>query len=104
MNPFSRPQVSYVRGADGSALSLSDLPAANSHRWVARHKGNVVAAVRGGLISLEDVGLRYGVTTEEFLVWCAVFDRFGIAGLRSTRSQKYKNAASATAARAAPTK
>lgn len=95
MKTFSRPKVSYVRGADGSALSLSDLPAANAQRWVTRHKANVVAAVRGGLISLEDVCLRYGVTTEEFLVWSAAFDRFGIAGLRSTHSQKYKNADSA---------
>ena len=91
MKSFSRPKVSYVRGADGSALSLSDLPSVGSQRWVVRHKANVVSAVRGGLISLEDVFLRYGVTTEEFLVWSIAFDRFGIAGLRSTRSQKYKN-------------
>ena len=65
-----------------------------------RHKANVVAAVRGGLISLEDMCLRYGVTTEEFLVWSMAFDRFGIAGLRSTQSQKYKNTESAIATRA----
>ena len=75
-----------------------------SQRWVMRHKANIVAAVRGGLISLEDVCLRYGVTTEEFLVWSAAFDRFGVKGLRTTRSQKYKNTESALAARVAPTK
>ena len=90
MKAFSQLKVSYVRGADGSALSLSDLPAANSQRWVMRHKANVVAAVRGGLISLEDVCLRYGVTTEEFLVWSSAFDRFGISGLRVTQSQKFQ--------------
>lgn len=99
MKTFSRPKVSYVRGADGSALSLSDLPAANSQRWVTRHKANVVAAVRGGLISLDDVCLRYGVTTEEFLVWSGAFDRFGVKGLRTTRSQKNKNTESAIATR-----
>ena len=91
MKASSGPKVSFVRGADGSALSLSDLPAVGSQRWITRHKANVVSAVRGGLISLEDVFLRYGVTTEEFLVWSSAFDRFGIKGLRSTQFQKYRN-------------
>ena len=74
LKAFSRPTVSYVRGTDGSALSLSDLPTTNSGRWARRHKVNVVAAVRGGLVSLEDVCLRYGMTTEEFLSWSLAVD------------------------------
>jgi hypothetical protein len=86
----ARPKVSYVRGADGSPLSLSDLPDVNNRRWVVRHKANVVAAVRGGLISLEDVCQRYELTVEEFLAWSNAVDRFGVSALRATRVQEYR--------------
>ena len=38
----------YVIGPDGSPLTVADLPAANTRRWVIRRKAEVVAAVRGG--------------------------------------------------------
>jgi hypothetical protein len=87
------PKVSYVRGVDGSPLSLSDLPAAKSQRWTMRHKANVVAAVRGGLLSLEDVGQRYNLTMEEFLAWSRAVDQHGVSGLRATRIQEYRHTA-----------
>jgi hypothetical protein len=90
MTADSRRKVSYVRAADGSPLLLSDLPAANTRRWVIRHKANVVAAVRGGLISLEDASQRYKLTAEEFLAWSEAVDRFGISALRATRVQEYR--------------
>jgi hypothetical protein len=43
-----------VIGPDGSPLTLADLPDRNTKRWVSRRKAQVVAAVRGGLLSLED--------------------------------------------------
>jgi len=36
-------------------------------RWVIRRKAQVVAAVRGGLLSLEEACSRYMLTVEEFL-------------------------------------
>jgi hypothetical protein len=90
---FALAPVSYVIGADGGPLSLSDLPAANNQRWVIRHKANVVAAVRGGLISLEDVCQRYRLTREEFLAWSGAVDRFGISALHATRFQQYRREA-----------
>lgn len=89
MKAFSRALMSYVIGADGGPLSLSDLPAAKKQRWVIRHKANVVAAVRGGLISLDDVCQRYSLTREEFLAWSGAVDRFGISALRATLFQQY---------------
>ena len=47
-------RVSYVIGPDGSVLTLVDLPSPNTRRWVIRRKAEVVAAVRGGLLTLED--------------------------------------------------
>ena len=40
----------YVVLPDGTKLTRSDLPPANTQRWVARRKATVVAAVDYGLI------------------------------------------------------
>jgi hypothetical protein len=62
-------RVSYVIGPDGSPLTLADLPPPGTRRWVIRRKAEVVAAVRGGLLSLDDACKRYTLTVEEFLAW-----------------------------------
>ena len=54
-----RPRVKYVIGPDGSPLTIADLPPPNTKRWVIRRKAEVVAAVRGGLLSLEEACERY---------------------------------------------
>ena len=43
-----------VVGPSGTALTLDDLPAPDTKRWVIRRKAEVVAAVRGGLLSLDN--------------------------------------------------
>ena len=80
----------YVLGPDGSPLTLADLPAPGTKRWVIRRKAEVVAAVRGGLLSLEEACSRYMLTVEEFLDWQRSIDRHGLAGLRTTRIQQYR--------------
>ncbi len=80
----------YVIGPTGAPLTLSDLPPANTQRWVIRRKAEVVAAVRGGLLSLDDACMRYSLTNEEFLAWQRSIDRHGMAGLRTTRIQQYR--------------
>ena len=50
----------------------------------------VVAAVRGGLLSLEDACSRYTLTVDEFLSWQMSIDQHGLAGLRTTRIQQYR--------------
>ena len=80
----------YVIGPTGAPLMLSDLPPANTERWVIRRKAEVVAAVRGGLLTLDDACDRYRLTNEEFLTWQKSIDRHGLAGLRTTRLQQYR--------------
>ncbi|MBI1233933.1 MULTISPECIES: CtrA inhibitor SciP [Hyphobacterium] len=80
----------FVIGPDGSPLTLADLPAPSTQRWVIRRKAEVVAAVRGGLLSLEDACERYRLSVEEFLGWQRAIDRHGLAGLRTTRVQQYR--------------
>ena len=49
-----------------------------------------LAAVRGGLLSLEEACARYTLTVEEFLSWQYSIDQHGLAGLRTTRIQQYR--------------
>ena len=85
-----RARVRYVIGPDGSPLTVADLPPRDTKRWVIRRKAEVVAAVRGGLLSLEEACTRYTLTVEEFLAWQYSIDRHGLAGLRTTRIQQYR--------------
>src|SRR5438067_6275920 len=85
-----RPRVKYVIGPDGSPLTIADLPAPGTKRWVIRRKAEVVAAVRGGLLSLEEACSRYNLTVDEFLAWQHLIDRHGLAGLRTTRIHQYR--------------
>jgi hypothetical protein len=85
-----RPRAKYVIGPDGSPLTIADLPPQNTKRWVIRRKAEVVAAVRGGLLSLEEACERYTLTVEEFLSWQQSIDRYGLPGLRATRIQHYR--------------
>ena len=80
----------YVIGPTGAPLTINDLPPPNTQRWVIRRKAEVVAAVRGGLLSLDDACERYGLTNEEFLAWQKSIDQHGLAGLRTTRIQQYR--------------
>ena len=80
----------YVIGPTGAPLTIRDLPPANTGRWVIRRKAEVVAAVRGGLLSVDDALARYQLTAEEFAAWQASIDRHGMAGLRTTRIQQYR--------------
>ena len=50
----------------------------------------VVAAVRGGLISLEEACERSTLTVDEFLSWQRSIDKHGLPGLRATRIQDYR--------------
>lgn len=85
-----RTRAKYVIGPDGSPLTIADLPRANTKRWVIRRKAEVVAAVRGGLLSLEEACNRYTLTVDEFLSWQISLDKNGLAGLRTTRIQQYR--------------
>jgi len=84
------PRVKYVIGPDGSPLTAADLPARDTKRWVIRRKEEIVAAVRGGLISLEEACERYSLSVDEFLSWQRLLDKHGPPGLRAARIQEYR--------------
>jgi hypothetical protein len=69
---------------------MGDLPPPNTTRWVVRRKAAVVTAVRSGKITMEEALRRYQLTEEEFLSWQRAFEGHGLAGLRATRIQQYR--------------
>jgi hypothetical protein len=79
-----------VMGPDGNPLTLDDLPPASTTRWVIRRKAEVVAAVRGGLLTVEEACERYRLSMEEFEGWKKSIERHGLPGLRTTRIQHYR--------------
>lgn len=84
------PGPASIIGPEGQRLTRDTLPPLNTKRWVIRRKAEVVAAVRGGLLTLEEACARYQLTVEEFLSWQRAIDRHGLPGLRTTRLQEYR--------------
>jgi len=74
-----------------NGATVSDLPPPDTKRWVARRKAVVVNAVRSGAVSLEEVCRRYELSVEEFLAWQRAIEAHGVAGLRVTRLQIYRD-------------
>ena len=81
----------YVIRPEGTPLTIADLPATGTNRWVIRRKAEVIAAVRGGLLTLDEACNRYMLTVDEFLSWQNMVEQHGLAGLRSTRTQQYRH-------------
>lgn len=79
-----------VIGPEGTPLTIADLPPPDTKRWVVRRKAEVVAAVHGGLLSLDEACRRYSLTVEEFLSWQRAITDWGMPGLRATRLQYYR--------------
>ncbi|HZH28396.1 MAG TPA: DUF1153 domain-containing protein [Azospirillaceae bacterium] len=87
----SRP-VKSVPGPNGRLITMDDLPPPETERWVTRRKAEVVAAVRGGLIDLQQACARYRLSEDEFRSWERLIDAHGVRGLRVTRLKDYRDA------------
>ncbi|MGA7675195.1 MAG: DUF1153 domain-containing protein [Rhizomicrobium sp.] len=71
----------------GTSFSLPE-----PRRWVPHRKAEVVAAVRGGFISLDEARKRYALSIEEYLTWQREIDLSGLAGLQMNRTQQRRRA------------
>src|ERR1700722_13967253 len=87
--PNRSEQVKIVRIS--RQKELDRLPPPDTRRWVMRRKAQVVAAVRGGLLTFEEACERYRLSEEEFKSWISLLDSYGVRGLRATRSQEYRH-------------
>ena len=80
-----------VNGQLGEPLTIESLPPPETTRWVVRRKAEVVAAVAGGLLTVDEVCKRYNLSLEEFTGWQRAVDRSGMPGLRVTRIKHYRD-------------
>jgi hypothetical protein len=84
---FTKARSVQVIGPPGHVLTMETLPPAGTTRWVARRKAEVVAAVKGGLLSVEEACERYDLSLEELILWKNTVERSGIPGLRVKQIQ-----------------
>jgi uncharacterized protein DUF1153 len=86
------PKAKFITRSDRTVLTLGDLPATDTERWVMSRKVDVVQAVHGGLITMEDACWRYALTIDEFHSWEIAVERLGAAGLNTKRAQDDRRA------------
>jgi hypothetical protein len=80
-----------VPGPLGRPMTLADLPPPDTRRWVVRRKAEVIAAIRGGLLTAAEACARYRLSPEELELWQDSIERAGVPGLRVTRIQLYRD-------------
>ena len=90
MNSERPGRAEVVIGPTGRPLTVESLPPRNTVRWVILRKAEVVAAVRNELIGLDEACERYRLSVEEFLNWEQSIVAHGVRGLRTTRTQEYR--------------
>ena len=76
--------------SDGTVMTRADLPSAKTRRWVASRKAAVVRAVSAGLILRKEALERYALSEEEFSEWENAVSQHGVAALKATALQKYR--------------
>ncbi|TMM54482.1 DUF1153 domain-containing protein [Sulfitobacter sabulilitoris] len=76
--------------ADGSVMTLADLPPKDTRRWVASRKAAVVRGVVYGLISQSAALELYRISDEEFAGWVRAVSHHGEFALKATAVQKYR--------------
>ena len=91
MSELSYADAPSVIGPKGETVTLSNLPDSNTTRWVTSRKAQVVAAIRGGLLTLEEASIRYRLTLDELAEWQASLEKHGSRGLRATFVQQYRH-------------
>ncbi len=76
---------------NGDQMTRADLPDPDTRRWVASRKAAVVQAVDAGLITGEEAVKLYGLSTEELSAWRSAVAQHGIAALKATALQRFRD-------------
>ena len=85
-----RTRPTSVAGPLGP-VTMEDLPSSSTTYWVARRKAEVLAAIEGGLLDLEEACQRYRLSREELAGWRRMLDRAGMPGLRITKMGRHRD-------------
>ncbi len=82
-----QPMPVAIKLKDGTILSLSDLPPANTTRWVASTKAAVIRVYLAGLATRDDLIEKYALSSEEFEIWLNRYIDGGKQALKVTKIQ-----------------
>jgi hypothetical protein len=91
MNAYAKIHAAPVNSPLGVPLTVESLPPPGTTHWVMRRKAEVLAAINGGLLSIEQACERYDLSLDELMLWKRAVERSGIPGLRVTRTQHYES-------------
>jgi hypothetical protein len=87
MIEYTNSRAVRIIGPFAEVLTRDTLPSPNTTRWVASRKAQVVAAVEGGLMTIDEVMTRYDLSPEEFYSWQRALHTAGVPGLRVAWTQ-----------------
>jgi len=79
----------YALGPTGQ-ITVDSLPPANTSRWTARRKAEVIAAIHGKLITREWALKTYRWTEAELKYWEMSLAKFGLDGLKVTKVHEHR--------------
>jgi len=80
---FDERPHKIVLGPEGYPISRSTLPSPKNARWVARRKAEILAAIKGGLLTASEACEQYRLSPEELDAWKEAERSFGLTGLRT---------------------
>ncbi len=91
MSGAAPPRPEVVIGPLGQPMTLASLPPRDTKRWIAHRKAELVAAVQGGLLTVDEVCACYDIDLEEFVSWQRGMSRLGLRGVFVTRVKKHRD-------------
>ncbi len=80
-----------ITESKGDAITLDSLLGSNTTRWVTSRKSQLIAAINGGLLTIEEASRRYRLTLDELTEWQTAFERHGPKGLKATLVQQFRH-------------
>ena len=72
-------------------LTVDHLPPPNTRRWTPKRKAEVVAAVLGGILTIEEACAFYQLSLEELNSWRTAYQHGGRLDLRASQIQQLRD-------------
>ena len=85
LSRLSKQKRKVAVGLRGNVIAPYDLPPAQGARWTPMRKVDLIAAILGGVITLDEAKARYALTTEELSEWRRGLAAGGVKGLKASR-------------------
>ena len=85
LSRVSKQKRKVAVGLRGNVIAPYDLPPAHGARWTPQRKADLIAAILGGVITLDEAKARYALTTEELSEWRRGLAAAGVSGLKATK-------------------